>query len=298
MRVFITGATGFIGSAIARELMESGHQVVGLARSDAAANSLAIAGVEVHRGDIEDLESLRKGAANSDGVIHCAFNHDFSKYADNCEADRRAIDALGSALMGTDRPLVVTAGTGMVLTPGRAATEEDPPIPSSAGMPRSASEEAALSMAARGIRASVVRLPQIHDIRMQGLVTLAIQIAREKRLSVYVGDGSNRWPAAHLLDTAHLYCLVLEKGVAGARYHAVAEEGVRLRDIAYVIGRRLNIPVVSKSPAEAIQHFGFLAAFAGLDCPVSSALTQQKLGWRPTQVGMIADLERATNLEN
>ncbi|MGH7780347.1 MAG: SDR family oxidoreductase [Candidatus Binataceae bacterium] len=295
MRVFVTGATGFIGSAIVRELIDSGHQVLGLARSDAAAKVLVAAGVEVFRGDLEDLESLRRGASISDGVIHCAFNHDFSKYQANCEADRRVIEAMGSVLIGSDRPFVVSAGVG-VSTPGRVATENDACVPSSI-FPRSASEEAALSLAQRGVRVSVMRLPQVHNLEMQGLITLLIIIAREQRVSAYVGDGANRWPAAHRLDFAHLYTLALEKGVAGARYHAIAEEGVPLRQIAEVIGRRLNLPVVAKSPEEAADHFGWMAFVAGGDNLASSALTQKRLGWRSVGPGLIADLERAHNLE-
>jgi nucleoside-diphosphate-sugar epimerase len=295
MRVFVTGATGFIGSAIVRELIDAGYQVLGLARSDTAARALVAAGVQVHRGDLEDLESLRAGAAMSDGVIHCAFNHDFSKYQANCEADRRVIEALGSPLIGSDRPFVVSAGVG-VLTPGRAATEDDTPIPSSI-LPRSASEEAAMSLAARGVYASVLRLPQVHNLEKQGLISLLIDLAREKGVSVFLGDGANRWPAVHLLDVVHLYKLALKKGSAGARYHGIAEEGVPLRQIAEVIGRRLRLPVVSKSPGEAAEHFGWMALFAGTDAPASSALTQERLGWRPVQPGLIADLERAHNLE-
>jgi nucleoside-diphosphate-sugar epimerase len=296
MRVFVTGATGFIGSAIVREVLEAGHQVIGLARSDAGAKSLIAAGARVHRGDLEDLESLRSGAAMSDGVIHCAFNHDFSKYAANCEADRHAIEALGSALVGSERPLIVTSGTAVALTPGRVATENDAAI-SSSGMPRSASEEAATSMAQRGVRVSVVRLPQVHDRVKHGLVTTVIEIAREKGASAFVGDGLYRWPAVHVLDTARLYRLALEKGDANARYNAVGEEGVPFREIAEVIGRGLKVPVIAKSPAEASDHFGWLGFFMGIDCPASSAQTQERLGWRPTQVGLIDDLEHAKAFE-
>jgi nucleoside-diphosphate-sugar epimerase len=291
MRVFLTGATGFIGSAIVQDLIGAGHTVLGLARSDAGAASLAAAGAQVHRGDIEDLESLKSGAAASDGVIHTAFNHDFSKFAANCEADKRAIEALGAALAGSDRPLVVTSGTGMgSVVPGQPAIEDNfnPNHP----IPRVASELAAASVAATGIRVLVVRLPQVHDPFKQGLVTPLIAVAREKGVSAYVGDGLNRWPAVHRLDAARLYRLVLEKGVAGARYHAVAEEGVPAREIAETIGRGLKIPVVSKSPEEAAAHFGWLAMFAGLDLQASSALTQQRLDWHPTGPGLIADLDQ------
>lgn len=290
MRVFLTGATGFIGTSIVRDLLAAGHQVLGLARSDAGAKSLTDAGAQVQRGDLEDLGSLRTGAAKSDGVIHAAFDHDFSKFAANCASDKRAIEVLGSVLAGSDRPLVVTSGTALV-APGRIATEDDVPAPNPA-FPR-ASEETAIALAERGVRVSVVRLPQVHDTVKQGLVTYMIAVAREKGVSAYVGDGRNRWPAVHVFDAAPVYRLALDKGTAGARYHAIAEEGVPLREIAEAIGRGLNVPVVSKSPEEAAQHFGFLAFFVGVDAPASSALTQERLGWRLTgQPGMITDLDR------
>ena len=298
MRVFVTGATGFIGSAVVTELLSAGHQVLGLTRSDAGAKSLAAAGAEEHRGSLEDLESLRNGAAASDGVIHLGFNHDFSKYAANCEADRQVVEAIGSVLAGSDRTLVVTSGTGMAnIVPGQPALEENAAV-SSAVVPRSASEEAAASVAAQGVTISVVRLPQVHNQVRQGLITYTVQLAREKQVSAYVGDGLNRWPAAHVLDTARLYRLALEKRAPGAKYHAVAEEGVPLRDIAEVIGRSLKVPVVSMSPEEATAHFGWLGMFVGRDVPASSAQTRKQLGWHPTGPGLIADLEQMNYFEN
>jgi nucleoside-diphosphate-sugar epimerase len=295
MKVFVTGATGFIGSAIVQELIAAGYQVLGLARSDAGAKSLIAAGAQVHRGTLEDLESLRSGAAMSDAVIHTAFIHDFSKFKENCEIDKRAIEALGSELEGSDRPLIVTSGTGMV-SPGRLATEKDAHAPSSAGMLR-VSEAAAASFASRGVRVSVVRLPQVHDPYKQGLITYAIAVAREKGVSAYVGEGLNRWPAVHRLDCAHLYKLVLEKGTPNARYHAVAEEGVPVKEIAEAIGRGLKVPTVSLSAEQAGEHFGWLGFFAGADLPASSALTQKWLGWRPTHVKLMEDLDRAHDFE-
>ena len=290
MRVFLTGATGFIGSAIVPELIGAGHRVLGLTRSDAGARSLVAAGAEVHRGDLEDPDSLASGAAQSDGVIHTAFDHDFSRFVANCEKDRRAIEALGAALKGSDRPLVITSGTGMGnAEPGRPATEDV--FNTGHPNPRVASELAGASVSAAGVNVSVMRLPQVHDTVKQGLITPLVEVAREKGVSAYVGEGRNRWPAAHVSDVARLYRLALEKRDAGARYNAVAEEGIPVRDIAEVIGRGLKVPVVALPPEAAAGHFGWLAAFAGLDLPASGERTQARLGWRPTGPGLIADLE-------
>ena len=291
MRVFVTGATGFIGSALVPELLNAGHQVLGLTRSEAGAQSLVAAGAAVHRGDIEDLESLRRGAADADGVIHLAFNHDFSNFVANCEADRQAIEAMGTVLAGSNRPFLITSGTGMGAgAPGEPATEAN--FDAHNPNPRKASELAGVAVAERGVNVSVVRLPQVHDPVKQGLITPMVQMAREKGVSAYVGDGRNRWPASHVSDVARLYRLALEKREAGSRYHAVAEEGIPARDIAAVIGRGLKLPVVSLSPEQAQAHFGWFGMFAGLDMPASGAQTQARLGWHPNGPGLMADLEQ------
>jgi nucleoside-diphosphate-sugar epimerase len=288
MKAFLTGATGFIGSAVVQELLAAGHQVLGLARSDEGAKSLAAAGAEVHRGNLEDLQSLRSGAAQSDGVIHTGFVHDFSRFKEVCEIDRRAIETLGSVLTGSDRPLIVTSGVAGLAAPGHVATE-DQVVPPNHPLPR-VSEQTALAL--RGVSASVMRLPQVHDPIKQGLVTYLIAVAREKGLSAYVAEGRNRWAAAHVSDVARLYRLALEKHEAGAKYHAVAEEGVSLRDIAEALGRALKIPVVSLSPEKAAAHFGWLTMFAGSDLAASSEKTRKKLGWHPTGPGLISDLDQ------
>jgi nucleoside-diphosphate-sugar epimerase len=289
VKVFLTGATGFIGTALVKELIGAGHQVLGLARSDAGAKALTAAGAQVHRGDLEDLESLRSGAAQADGVIHTGFVHDFSRFKEVCEIDRRAIEALGSGLAGTDRPLIVTSGVAGLAAPGQVATE-DQAVPPDFPLPR-VSEQTALAV--KGVSASVMRLPQVHDPVKQGLVTHLIAVAREKGRSAYVAEGRNRWAAAHVSDVARLYRLALEKHEAGAKYHAVAEEGVPMRDIAEAIGRGLKIPAVSLSPEEAAVHFGWLAMFAGSDLAASSEKTRKKLGWHPTGPELISDLDQA-----
>ncbi len=291
MRVFLTGATGFIGSRIVPELLAAGHHVIGLTRSDDGARRLADAGAEVHRGTLEDPESLGSGAAKADGVIHAAFDHDFSNFAANCEKDRRAIEALGSVLKGSGRPLVITSGTGMGSAGhGKPAVEDV--FDASHPNPRSASELAGQAMLAQGVNVSVMRLPQVHDSVKQGLITPLVEIARAKGVSAYVGEGGNRFPAAHVFDVARLYRLALEAGEAGARYHAVAEEGIPLRQIAEVLGRGLGVPAKSLSKEEAGEHFGWMAMFAGLDLWASGAKTQERLGWHPTGPGLIADLEQ------
>ena len=320
MKVFVTGATGFIGSAIVKELIGAGHQVVGLARSEASAKSLSAMGATAHQGTIEDLDSLRSGAAAADGVIHTAFFHEIthmglgtrlrvilgggpggiaSRYmAAAVGTDRRAIETMGKALAGTDRPLVAAFGT-MSMQAGRLATEEDAVDPNSVGGARGETEQAMRALAATGVRTSIVRLPPlVHgEGDRGGLGPRLFQIAQKKRVSAYVGDGRNRWAGVHRLDAAHLFRLALEKGQAGAAYHAVADEGVPFKEIAEVIGRRLNVPLVSKSPSEVAAHFSWFASFVGADNPASSQLTQKRLGWHPTQIALMPDLERPNYFE-
>lgn len=288
MRIFITGATGFIGSAVVGELIGAGHQVLGMARSDAGAQSLIAAGAEVHRGSLEDLDSLRSGASAADGVIHLGFVHDFARFTENCAIDKRAIEVLGEALAGTNRPLMVTGGLGGLTAPGQVATEDNVPLPDFP-FPR-VSEQAAMALRAKGVSSAVMRLPQVHDTVKQGLVTYLVAVARQKGVSAYVGDGQSRWAAAHVLDVARLYRLALEKHEAGARYHAVAEEGVRLKDIAEAVGRGLKVPVVSITPEEAPAHFGWMGGLAAHGIAASSAITRKKFGWNPTGPSLLSDL--------
>lgn len=290
MRVFLTGATGFIGSRIVPELLAAGHRVLGLTRSDAGARSLAAMGAEAHRGTLEDLDSLRAGAEQADAVIHTAFDHEFSNFVANCEKDRRVIGAIGAVLQGSDRPLLITSGTGIGDGgPGQPAVEAvfNPHHPN----PRIASEQAGHALLDAGVDVRVVRLPQVHDPVKQGLITPFVDISRQQGVVAYIGDGANRWPAAHVLDVARLYALVLDHGQKGARYNAVAEEGVAARSIAEVLAAGLRLPLVSLSAAEAPARLGWFAMFAGLDMLASSAWTRAQLGWEPTGPGLIADLK-------
>lgn len=290
MRVFITGATGFIGSAVVGELLAAGHAVLGLARSEAGAQALREVGAEVHPGSLEDLDSLRRGAASAEAVIHLGFNHDFSKFAENCALDQRAIEALGSVLAGTDRPFLVTAGLGGLIAPGQTITEDHVPA-ADLPFPR-VSEQAAMALRAKGVSVAVIRLPQVHDRAKQGLVTYAIALARQKGLSAYVGDGQNRWSAVHVSDAARLYRLALERHEPGARYHAVAEEGVPLRAIAEAVGRGLKVPVASLPPEAAESHFGWMGRLVADGNPASSAKTRRILGWDPAGPGLLEDVAR------
>ncbi len=290
MRVFVTGATGWVGSAVVNDLIAAGHQVLGLCRSEEKAPALMAAGAEVHRGSLQDLESLKSGAARSDGVIHLAFNHDFSKIAENGADEQRAIEAIGSVLEGSDRPLVVTSGVAL-LAPGTMATEQSQPRAASESFPRNP-EAAAAALRARGVRATAVRLPpSVHGHGDHGFVPRVISLAREKGVAPYVGDGLNRWPAVQRFDAARVFRLALERGAEDGPFHAVAEEGVPFKEIAEVIGRRLNVPVVSQSEEEAAEHFGWFARFASVDCPAASAQTRSLLDWKPEQPGLIADID-------
>jgi nucleoside-diphosphate-sugar epimerase len=289
MRVFVTGATGFVGTAIVLELINAGHEVVGLARSDARAAALIAAGAKAHRGDLQDLEALRRGAANADGVIHAGFIHDFSNFKENCEIDARAIAALAEPLAGSDRPLIVTSGTALLST--EHAVTEDDVFSGNPAMPR-LSEVAAQTAAANGARAIIMRLPpSVHGEGDYAFVPTLIDLAKKRGVSAYVGDGQNQWPAIHRFDAARLYRLALEKPTTLSTYHAVAEEGVSLRAIAEAIGKGLNLPVVSKTPEEAAEHFSWFAHFAAMDNRSSSAKTRELLGWEPSEPGLLSDLD-------
>jgi len=296
MRIFVTGATGFIGAAVVTELINAGHQVTGLARSAAGAQALAAAGAQVQRGDIAEADTLRRAIEGADGVIHTAFNHDFSQFLASCEADRHVIATLAEALAAGHanprRPLIITSATAAANTIAGEPAREDNPVPSAAVFPRAATEEAAAAALARGVNVSIVRLPQVHDTRKQGLITELIRLAREKGVSAYVGEGANRWTAGHVSDAARLYRLALEKAEPGAKYHAVAEEGIALREIAQVIARGLQVPVRAVAPGESAAHFGWLDKFAPRDLPASSAQTRAQLGWQPQGPGLLEDLEK------
>ena len=289
MRVFVTGATGFVASAVVQDLLAAGHHVLGLARNHSNAAALAAAGAQPHPGDLQDLPSLQRGAEAADAVIHCGFIHDFTRFAEVCAIDAAAIQAMGEALTGSHKPFIVTSGTALV-APGRLAVETDIPAPNH--FPRK-SEELARSLAAQGVHAMAIRLPpSVHgESDHHGFISMLIKLARDKGVSAYVGEGANNWNAVHRLDAAPLYRLALEKGLPGASYHGVGDQAIPFRHIAEVIGQRLNLPVVSKTPEEAPEHFGWFHAFAAIDCPVSSQITQQTLAWTPTHPGLIPDLE-------
>ncbi|MEW2115990.1 SDR family oxidoreductase [Streptomyces sp. NPDC005474] len=290
MRVFVTGASGFVGSAVVRELLDAGHEVVGMVRSDEAAASLKETGAEVHRGTLDDLDGLRAGAAASEGVIHTAYVHDFKDMAEAARTDLRAVETMGEALVDSGRPLLICSGTA--LSPGTVATEDDPGDPNRSHMYRLASEVAVMRLAERGVRASVVRLPpSVHGEGDGGFVPRLVDIARTKGVSAYQGDGANRWAAAHRFDVARLFRLALESAPAGTRLHAVAEEGIPVREIAEAIGRGLGVPVTSVPREETGDHFGWLGNFFALDIPASSALTRERFGWRPVGVGLLADMD-------
>jgi nucleoside-diphosphate-sugar epimerase len=292
MRVFVTGASGFIGSAVVPELLGAGHEVVGLARSDASAAAIAAVGADVLRGDLDDLDTLRSGAAGSDGVIHLAFVHDFAHFEASARTDLHAIQTLGAALEGSGRPLVIASGS-LGLAPGRVATERDMPSPHGMVSPRIAGADATLSLAERGVRSSVLRLPPtVHGEGDHGFVSTLIGIAREKGVSGYVGDGANRWPAVHRLDAATLFRLAVESAPAASILHGSAEEGVPASTIAGVIGRHLDLPVVSIAPEAADEHFGWIGALFAADAPTSSSLTRELLDWQPTGVGLVEDLDQ------
>jgi nucleoside-diphosphate-sugar epimerase len=290
MRIFLTGATGFIGSRIVPELLAAGHEVLGLTRSDAGARSLEAAGAQAHRGELEDPDTLRAGADKADAVIHTAFDHDFSNFVANCDKDRQVIEAMGAALKGSNRPLLITSGTG-IGNPDSGGPATEDVLNRNHPNPRAASELAGLALLDAGVNIVSMRLPQVHDTVKQGLVSPFIDLSKAKGVVAYIGEGTNRWPAAHVLDVAKLYVLAVERSAPGARYHAVAEEGIPVRDIAEAVGAGLKLPVVSLTPEEAPAHFGWLAMFAGLDLPASSARTRELLGWEPTGPGLLADLK-------
>lgn len=293
MRVFVTGATGFVGSAVVDELIKAGHRVLGLTRSEEGARQLQAAGAEVHYGNLDDLESLKQGAAHADGVIHTAFNHDFSRFAASCEHDRHVIAALGSALEGTNSPMLITSGTALVAAPGRVGTENDDPVITANVLPRVATQDAAVALIEKGLNVSMVRLPpSTHGKGDHGFVPMLINIAREKGIAAYTGEGNNRWPAVHRLDAARLYRLALEKAIPGMRYHAVQDEGVPMRSIAEAIGKKLQVPVVSLTPDAAKEHFGWFNHFASLDAPATGYITAEKLGWKPEQISLLEDMDQ------